>query len=493
MRLSARPRTGVRGRGPLAAAFVLALLTVNGSCEGRSGPSEPFRPPSPTQTTLTGAFDSHGYPRTFHLYSSGPLDELARYDMLAEPPSVDIRALRRRNPSGVFLLQPTLKGRNGTDFVHLTAPGGAIGWKGASDSIRGGRALGRIRAVDPDWDLLHNADGSTARIGKIFGWNLAAPPDKGVPTEVAKIFAYGAKRDGLYCTVRIDTPHGKKRVPCWNGVHSDNWIYAAIGAGWFYGPKLDANRDGSVDDANALRRNWSNGLTRAGTLLRRYLPGKIVGGNGVWYRPDLYAGTDPNGWLKASNYTLVEHMQNFSTPTLLATAKTWLNFRDPRGQPRYMAALMEATDTDGRPLVWTEGDPNTPAAMRRPGVLRSMRWGLTLSLMTGMYYELIGDWQGNRLDCRWWFDEFDGGVGIRRRGYLGRALGPYRQIGEGVYRRDFQHGIALNNSSSKSQRIALGGSFKKLKGTQDPSLNDGATVSSITVPAKDGIILLRTR
>jgi hypothetical protein len=447
----------------------------------------------PTQTTLAGAADSHGYPRTFHLYSSGPLDELARYDMLAEPSSVDIRALRRRNPSGVFLLQPTLEGRSGRDFVHVTAPGGAIGWSGATDSTRTGRPLGRIRAVDPRWDFLHNADGSTVETGKILGWNLAAPPDKGVPTEVAKIFAYGAKRDGLYCTVRIDTPHGKKRVPCWNGVHSDNWIYSAIGASWFYGSKLDANRDGSVDDANALRRNWSNGLTRVGTLVRTYLPGKIVGGNGTWYRPDLYAGTDPNGWLKASNYTLVEHMQNFSTPTLLATAKTWLSFRDPRGQPRYMAALGEATDVNGEPLLWTKGDPNTPAAMRRPDVLRSMRWGLTLSLMTGMYYELIGNWHGNPIDCRWWFDEFDGGVGVRRRGYLGRALGPYRQIRDGVYRRDFQHGIALNNSSSETQKIALGGIFKKLKGTQDPALNDGGAVSSVTVPAKDGLIVLRAR
>jgi hypothetical protein len=485
-----RVGSALRGIVLPAAAFAIALST-GVACDEKARTTQPFEPPS-RLVEPQGLNDSHGYPRTYHLYSGGPIHELARYDMLVEPRWVDIRALRRQNPRGIFLLQPTLAGSGGRDFVQITSPGGAIGWAGATDRHGAGRSLGRIRGVDPEWDLLHNDDGSTARIGKIFGWNLAAPPDKGVPTEVAKIFAYGAKRDGLYCTVRIDTPHGKKRVPCWNGVHSDNWIYSAIGAGWFYGPKLDANRDGSADEANVLRRNWSNGLTRAGMLLRSYLPGKIVGGNGVWYRPELYAGTDPKGWLKASNYTLVEHMQNFSTPTLLSTAKSWLSFRDPRGQPRYMAALMEATDADGKPLFWRGEYPNTPAAMRRSGVLRSMRWGLTLSLMTGMYYEIIGDWKGNPIDCRWWFDEFDGGVGVHRRGYLGRALGPYKQIGDGVYRRDFRHGIAINNSSSKTQTIALGDTFKKLRGTQDPSLNNGGTVSSITVPAKDGIILLRS-
>jgi hypothetical protein len=96
-------------------------------------------------------------------------------------------------------------------------------------------------------------------------------------------------------------------------VHSDNWIYTQVGSSWFYGPNLDTDRDGAVDDTSALRRNWANGLTRVGNDLRAYLPGKIVGGNGAWYRPQEYTGSNPEGWLKASNYTLVEHMQNSPT------------------------------------------------------------------------------------------------------------------------------------------------------------------------------------
>jgi hypothetical protein len=351
-------------------------------------------------------------------------------------------------------------------------------WPGGTDDQAGGVNLGWIRKVDPDWDLLHNADGSLATIGGwIKGWNLAAPASRGVPTEVAKLVAYAAKRDGIYSRP-------------WDGVHTDNWIYSSIGASWFYGPNIDSDRNRVADDLTMVRRDWSNGLTLVGNNLRSYLPGKIVGGNGAWFPP--YTGSDANGWLKASNYTLIEHMQKFSPATILSTAKTWLGYPDPLGQPRYLAALAYATDRAGTVLNWTQGDINTAAAMQRPDVLRSMRWGLTLAAMTGIYYELIGDWAGNPVVTRWWFDEYDGGEGVRKRGYLGQPLGPYQEIRTAVYRRDFQNGIAINNSSSTTQTINLGcGSCRRIKGTQDSAVNNGSPVSSVVVRPDDGIIVLR--
>ena len=470
-------------------AVSLAIALSTGSSNAAVQPTaSPPKKPVPAKST-----DLHGYPRTYHLYGGGPVEELARYDMVVGSRSLDAAGLRLRNPAGIFLLQPSLPGSGGVSFVHVTAPGGAVGWPGGTDTFRGGVALGRIRAPDPDWDFLHNADGSTTAMGKVLGWNLAAPPDKGVPDKVARAFAYGAKRDGLYgCTVRVGKPGKKQRVPCWSGVHSDNWIYSAIGAGWFYGPNLDADRDGKVDDGDTLRRAWSEGLTRVGTLLRSYLAGMVVGGNGAWYRPDRYAGSDPKGWLKASNYTLIEDLESYSPAAMLSAQSTWLSFRDPLKQPRYIAVLQKATDATGKTLVWTQGEPNTAAAMQRPDVLRSMRWGLTLSLMTGAYYELFGNWYGNPYDVRWWFDEYDGGVGVRRRGYLDQALGAYKKVSDGVYRRDFKNGIAVNNSSSRPQTVDLGGTFRKLQGTQDPTLNDGSSVTSVTIPPDDGIILLRS-
>src|SRR5262249_3320125 len=189
---------------------------------------------------------------------------------------------------------------------------------------------------------------------------------------------------------------------------------------------------------------------------------------------------------------LVEHIQTIVAATISSTTGTWLGNPHSPCQPRYLAALAYATVRAGRLLNWTQGDINTAAAMQRPDVLRSMRWGLTLAAMTGIYYELIGEWAGNPVLTRWWFDEYDGGEGVRRRGYLGQPLGPYREIRPAVYRRDFQNGIAINNSSSTTQTINLDcGSCRKIKGPQDPALNNGSPVSSVVVLPEDGIIVLR--
>jgi hypothetical protein len=59
-----------------------------------------------------------------------------------------------------------------------------------------------------------------------------------------------------------------------------------------------------------------------------------------------------------------------------------------------------------------------------------------------------------------------------------------------VWRRDFEHGIVLVNSSSQPVTIPLGGVFVKINGAQDRTVNDGATVTEITLPPQDGIILL---
>jgi hypothetical protein len=61
-----------------------------------------------------------------------------------------------------------------------------------------------------------------------------------------------------------------------------------------------------------------------------------------------------------------------------------------------------------------------------------------------------------------------------------------------VWRRDFTNGIALVNPKGNGmQTVQLGGTFVKIKGTQDPSVNNGQTVTSVTLQDRDGIILLR--
>ncbi len=60
-----------------------------------------------------------------------------------------------------------------------------------------------------------------------------------------------------------------------------------------------------------------------------------------------------------------------------------------------------------------------------------------------------------------------------------------------VWRRDYENGIVLVNSTDAAHTIDLGGTFQKINGTQAPAVNDGSQVTQVDLPSQDGIILLR--
>jgi len=59
-----------------------------------------------------------------------------------------------------------------------------------------------------------------------------------------------------------------------------------------------------------------------------------------------------------------------------------------------------------------------------------------------------------------------------------------------VFRRDFDNGIVVVNATPDIKTVALGESFKRIKGNQD-SINNGATLSNVTIKPWDAAILVR--
>jgi hypothetical protein len=117
-----------------------------------------------------------------------------------------------------------------------------------------------------------------------------------------------------------------------------------------------------------------------------------------------------------------------------------------------------------------------------------MRFSLCSTLMSNGYFSYAlssGVHASGGLD---WFDEYDGG-GIGR-GYLGQPTSAATKVGN-AWRRDFTNGVALVNPSGSAVTVQLGGTFRKIQGTQDPTVNDGSLVTAVTIPAQDGIIVLR--
>jgi hypothetical protein len=153
-------------------------------------------------------------------------------------------------------------------------------------------------------------------------------------------------------------------------------------------------------------------------------------------------------------------------------------------------STIETYEYDGDPpsgAGWTYG--GFPPAGFTPNYQR-MRFGLTTALMSDGYFSYEISTSGHGTRGLLWFDEYDNaGAG---RGYLGQPTGPATAQTGGVYRRDYTGGIALVNPSSSAVTVQLGGTFQKIKGTQAPTINNGAQVTAVTIPARDGIVLLRT-
>jgi len=114
---------------------------------------------------------------------------------------------------------------------------------------------------------------------------------------------------------------------------------------------------------------------------------------------------------------------------------------------------------------------------------RFFRYAFTSCLLDDGYFCFTASDQG--YSSVPWFDEYDF--------KLGRAVSqpPAAEWKPGVWRRDFEHGIALVNPTPQAVTVALEPGFARLQGTQAPAVNDGSPAAAVTLPAKDGTILRR--
>jgi hypothetical protein len=102
----------------------------------------------------------------------------------------------------------------------------------------------------------------------------------------------------------------------------------------------------------------------------------------------------------------------------------------------------------------------------------------------------------------WYYDEYSVDLGNNatadttgaHQGWLGQALGPATQLIADVWIRYFEHGAVVLNGTVASVIVPLdlGRSYRKILGVRDPTINNGAYVSSVTVAASDAIFLCTT-
>jgi hypothetical protein len=123
---------------------------------------------------------------------------------------------------------------------------------------------------------------------------------------------------------------------------------------------------------------------------------------------------------------------------------------------------------------------------------RFFRYSFATCLLDDGYFDYVPN-DGYQYGTVEWFDEFDL-AGTAGTDWLGLAIDPPPESAwqAGVWRRDFQGGVALVNPQGNGVRtVTVEPGLYRIAGKQDPQVNNGRSADQITLLDGDGIILVR--
>jgi hypothetical protein len=238
----------------------------------------------------------------------------------------------------------------------------------------------------------------------------------------------------------------------------------------FWKPRVNAdwNRDGTTDSQDGVNAGkWlREGYRQRFTLMRQLMPGKYVIGNiADWGMKDAV--------LTELNQTLQGGVIEGIVGTSYAPEK-WASWAEMlRWYRKTMAAVAEP-----KLVAFNQHGYKTD--------YQALRYGLASCLLDDGYFSFT-DKDGNYSGLVW-FDEYDANLGQATQ------APPTVQWQNGVYRRNFENGIALVNPRGNGPReVTLEEDFKRISGKQAPSVNNGQLTRKVQLNDRDGIILLRVK
>jgi hypothetical protein len=263
----------------------------------------------------------------------------------------------------------------------------------------------------------------------------------------------------------VDYLKNKLGMSQWDGVMYD-MVDAEINH--YSGNGIDINNDGVVDSTATVNQKWQQGMSQLFAKTRSAFGNeKIIVTN----------GNSIDSYQKNINGRIFE---NFPTP--------W------EGNGSWQATMYQYL----RRLPGLNYNPATHiinATTRNTGNMsnyRAMRFGLTSALLGDGYFSFdYGDQSHQQL---WWYDEYDMKLGQAQSSYYNLLDINNDYIKAGLWRRDFENGVAIVNSTDKDQLyIFKNEEFEKLRGQQDAATNNGTKVNYIKLKPSDGIIMKSVR
>jgi hypothetical protein len=257
-----------------------------------------------------------------------------------------------------------------------------------------------------------------------------------------------------YAITKFVTPN-----PAISGLYTDNFTYKPVVDG-------DWNRDGTLDlKTNTTVQLWF----RQG--YRQYLDALNAGA------PSKQRFVNLADWGLPES-TLTEYAGRVHGGVIESIiGRTW-SYETRLGYAGMMKAYRKTMAALAAPKL---------GIFSQSGVItdyQAFRYGFASCLMDDGYYAFNNTAKPyNGVN---WFDEFN---------YkLGNATKPPQMTAwqNGVFRRDFEKGIALVNPKGNGIRtVTLEKDYVAIKGTQAPAVNTGKVVRKVTLKDRDGIILMR--
>lgn len=245
---------------------------------------------------------------------------------------------------------------------------------------------------------------------------------------------------------------------------------ASYAATTVYGTKLwdgiffDETNDSAPPGSSVTNQQWADGYTKLFKTTRTLLGSKAI--------------IITNGSSNSAFYPYVNGRMFESFPTPWEGNGSWTT-----SEKKYLS--MEGA-VGYNPIFVLNGNTDNTGNQND---YQAVRFGLTSALLGGAYF---GFDYGTESHAQLWnYDEYDA--------YLGEPKGEAEDlldtdnttIEDSVWARDFVNGKVVVNSTGQTQTVSLDGEYEKLHGEQDPTTNNGAIVSRVTVPSDDGLILLR--
>ncbi len=378
------------------------------------------------------------YPKIAAFYLATPINEsiakeIARYDlailnMAAQNNPEHLKKIKEFNPK-IILLAYTSNVETLNSLLYDNEPSGNGIWHELNSGIR------------EEW-IIKKYTGEKVHLWK----------DNNLMNHYVK--SWDGKRYGDYL---IDFLYEKVlKTGYWDGLFFDT---TSQNIAWL-SPDIDINNDGNKDNEVIINQLWQEG--------HRYFFNKLREKIGNSYL------IVTNGDLEIFDYAngrMFEGFPEYWEGGWSNQMKKYYSLGETGYWPR-LNIINSDTENTGNKYDF-----------------QSMRFGLTSALLGDGYYNFESGTE-SRITL-WWYDEYSVDLGQPTE----RAFNIFNHndynFKEGVWQRDFERGIVLVNSTNKPQTINLEAEYEKIHGTQDISVNDGSIINRITIPSKDGIILLR--